>query len=1275
MKLKELAIEGGPLNTNRSLQLGRFSDGLTIVYGENGSGKSTVGRFIRDRLLQAAGQHVVTDSAIALPLKGRISVLDGSRELQFDSGRSASTDVQFGHRFNAELYDSIFNVGFRETQSSLIRLAGALQRQLGVPVGPGAAGDDSQAANRQRQLTTLSQQLESLSHRIATLSNQKNDAVSQLESGRLSRQSQITEIESRIGQINLRIQELRASAPNSQLSAIELEIMRLRTVVSAPPQQVVYESVQATVAGPELLYHRLDDVDDQIRQWRRLQAEIQDQRVRLRDEMLVWNELTLDSNEHPYHDARAILVALESKVEEAERNAALWREADIERVDATKLSQSLDQICNRIREDLHGLCNELSQQYKHIRHRTAAAELRRLRRYYTQMGENIDRLLEQRQILIREIRNVDPAGADAIINADGRFCELAQREGHFAARRRFIGEFTQSLKTPTYQTPDLTAEHARLGLLEQQRNHIASSQSQLDQELNSLNGQMAELTRQRDLLLGQFGFAELESKIQTLELELKPLQIESTSLRRQIEELNQFAPTQPNGLIQRACEIIGQLSDGDLTQVFLSQPPVGRHSEIQVRDRMGKVLNASGVEAGLQDQVYLSLVLAAVEQLQSDGISMPIVIDDAFSRIPPARVNRTLSVLDDHGAAGKQIIALTQHRYLSDRVGGIAQIEIDSTRMELPPPIPASPISTPERRSSPMPFIVPPVIPNNAPRQQATWQPAPPATAAINSAALPYPLSKYSREPLQADGRGYTVAYPGPTAPIGLREDYATSASTTRRQPPTAKPLPVQQFADHLGYVTSISESTLLRKVGFFDAEQLRNFDASNVVTVGDLMVLSQSQSGALGVHQEQLLRWQDQLVLLTTVPGMRNKDARILVACGVTEPEQLDTLHPQQLFERVERFLGTTEGRRFASNSDSISIEHIGGWYRALDATRSSWQNRRSRSNRQSESDSISRYSGQRSNVNSTRPSNRSQRERTSDDRGPRSSRANHSDSRSSRSSYQSENRQRQRLPRVYSRDNRDSQASDVNRSRDRREPRPESRPERRPAIARNEPRVHDARTRAQRTRETTDQVREPREARSPRMNVRTTERNIAPRVAPVDLSKSNLANSGHPDVVEAARSKPAKKADDLKLKFYLDLNDHIEAAPSIGPKSAERFEKIGIYTVADFLKQTAESISSKLNYKRMSAQVIRDWQHQARLVCRIPNLRGHDAQLLVACEFTEPEEISTMQPTSLFATIGPFSETKEGLKIIRNGKKPDLAEITDWITWAGHTRSIKAA
>jgi hypothetical protein len=146
-------------------------------------------------------------------------------------------------------------------------------------------------------------------------------------------------------------------------------------------------------------------------------------------------------------------------------------------------------------------------------------------------------------------------------------------------------------------------------------------------------------------------------------------------------------------------------------------------------------------------------------------------------------------------------------------------------------------------------------------------------------------------------------------------------------------------------------------------------------------------------------------------------------------------------------------------------------------------------------------------------------------------------------------------------------------------------------------------------------------------------------------------------------------------KLRFYLELTDHIEAAPSIGPKTGARFEAIGVYTISDFLKMTAESLAEKLNYKRLNAKLLRQWQNQTRLVCRIPNLRGHDAQLLVGCGIIEAEELASMRPESLFAKVAPFSDTKAGLKIIRNGKKPDLAEIKDWISFAQHNRSLRAA
>ena len=89
----------------------------------------------------------------------------------------------------------------------------------------------------------------------------------------------------------------------------------------------------------------------------------------------------------------------------------------------------------------------------------------------------------------------------------------------------------------------------------------------------------------------------------------------------------------------------------------------------------------------------------------------------------------------------------------------------------------------------------------------------------------------------------------------------------------------------------------------------------------------------------------------------------------------------------------------------------------------------------------------------------------------------------------------------------------------------------------------------------------------------------------------------------------------------------------------------------------------------------MIEAWQNQAELVCRIPNLRGHDAQILVACGITEPEMLNDMSADDLFSIVQPFTETKQGIKIIRSGKKPDLAEVRNWIQWSNQNRKLQAA
>lgn len=144
---------------------------------------------------------------------------------------------------------------------------------------------------------------------------------------------------------------------------------------------------------------------------------------------------------------------------------------------------------------------------------------------------------------------------------------------------------------------------------------------------------------------------------------------------------------------------------------------------------------------------------------------------------------------------------------------------------------------------------------------------------------------------------------------------------------------------------------------------------------------------------------------------------------------------------------------------------------------------------------------------------------------------------------------------------------------------------------------------------------------------------------------------------------------------KFYLDEDSPIVDAPSIGPKMARRLEALHVNTVADFLALSPEEASAKLGNKALPVETIRKWQAQTRLACRTPELRGHDAQILVACGVTEPEELASMNTQELMDVIKPFLESPEAERILRGAARPDHDEVAGWIDAAQHARPLKAA
>jgi hypothetical protein len=151
--------------------------------------------------------------------------------------------------------------------------------------------------------------------------------------------------------------------------------------------------------------------------------------------------------------------------------------------------------------------------------------------------------------------------------------------------------------------------------------------------------------------------------------------------------------------------------------------------------------------------------------------------------------------------------------------------------------------------------------------------------------------------------------------------------------------------------------------------------------------------------------------------------------------------------------------------------------------------------------------------------------------------------------------------------------------------------------------------------------------------------------------------------------------EAPDRALKYYLDLDRPVVDAPSIGAKTARRLRALGIRTVADLLDCIPEDVAGRLDKRWITAATIRDWQAQATLVCRVPGLRGHDAQILVGCGITDPQQLAYEVPEQLLASAEEFAASTEGQRVLWSGKAPDLEEVSRWIRWAKNARTLRAA
>jgi hypothetical protein len=147
------------------------------------------------------------------------------------------------------------------------------------------------------------------------------------------------------------------------------------------------------------------------------------------------------------------------------------------------------------------------------------------------------------------------------------------------------------------------------------------------------------------------------------------------------------------------------------------------------------------------------------------------------------------------------------------------------------------------------------------------------------------------------------------------------------------------------------------------------------------------------------------------------------------------------------------------------------------------------------------------------------------------------------------------------------------------------------------------------------------------------------------------------------------------MKRQFHLELSSPVVDAPTIGTRMAEKLHAIHVVTVGDLVGADAAEIADNLAEKNVTALTVEEWQQQAMLVCRIPNLRGQDAQLLVAAGYVTAELVAATDPETLYAAISQAAQSKRGTRFLRGGNPPDRSQVSQWVVWAQRSRSVRAA
>lgn len=146
----------------------------------------------------------------------------------------------------------------------------------------------------------------------------------------------------------------------------------------------------------------------------------------------------------------------------------------------------------------------------------------------------------------------------------------------------------------------------------------------------------------------------------------------------------------------------------------------------------------------------------------------------------------------------------------------------------------------------------------------------------------------------------------------------------------------------------------------------------------------------------------------------------------------------------------------------------------------------------------------------------------------------------------------------------------------------------------------------------------------------------------------------------------------DGSEPRIRLSLDSPVVDAPSIGPKTASRLEKVDIYTIGDLLNADVHETAVALNVRYIKADTLSDWQDQTRLMVDAPGLRVLDSQILVGAGIRNVDDLARASAKTVLNAATSFLDTPQGARVLWGGENNvDRQEVESWIGLAKAARS----